>query len=439
MKRSVFILFVFVIALSLVLVPTAAADSQGQPPGKATVVSKTGIAKVQGKDVLVDVLVVVLPGQNANEAALAALQQQGARPFASAALGSEGFATTGLFWENLPVVQNYNPSNEPGGGLTALRNTHATWSGDDTSPWNFSIDEGNLISRYPSLVRESPGRQYFDGLNDVAWMRLQRGILGVTWYGATNLYGPEADMALNTLYAWSVDNTLSTYDIETVFLHENGHVVGLDHSDIAEAVMYTPYQGVRRSLATDDEEGTTYLYDSATTGIVSGTVTTDGTNPTVDAQVVLEGTSLSDYTDADGKYTIYDVPDPVTYTVTATASGFDSSTILRLLVSGNTNVDFTLSGSGGGSEPPPVVSSCDPDNASPNERLTVRVLGGNFQDGAVVDFGAKVSIMGVTYISSSQLDVKIKVNPKASSGLRDVMVTNPDGQSDTLVAGFTVN
>lgn len=45
----------------------------------------------------------------------------------------------------------------------------------------------------------------------------------------------------------------------------------------------------------------------------------------------------------------------------------------------------------------------------------------------------------MTYISGSQLDVNIKVNPKASSGPRDVMVTNPDGQSDTLVAGFTVN
>lgn len=438
MKRSVFILLALVIALSLVLVPSVAADSQGQSQGKPLVVSKMGIAKVQGKDVLVDVLVVVLPGQNANEAALAALQQQGARPFASAALGSEGFTTIGLFWENLPVVQNYNPSNEPSGGGTALTNTHTTWTGVTTS--YFDIDSGNLnINRYPSLVRESPGRQYFDGLNDVAWMRLQRGILGVTWYSETELYGPEADMALNTIYAWSVDNTPGTYDIETVFLHENGHVVGLGHSDVAEAVMYTPYQVLRRSLANDDKEGVTYLYDSQITGVVFGYVT-DGTNPINDALVELEDTSPLLYadTDIDGYYRINSVPDPVTYTITATADGFESSTILREPVNGDTTVIFELTAVGGG-EPAPVISSCVPDNASPNERLTVSIYVKNFQNGALVDFGAKVSITGVTYISGSQLDVNIKVNPKASSGPRDVMVTNPDGQSDTLVAGFTVN
>ncbi|MFC1892860.1 matrixin family metalloprotease [Chloroflexota bacterium] len=435
MKRSVFILFALVIALSLVLVPSVAAGSQGESQKKPLVVSTMGLAKVQGKDVIVDVLVVVPPGQNANEAALEALRQQGARPFESAALGSAGFTITGLFWENLPVFQNYNPSNEPIGGVTALKNTHTTWNAVTTS--DFNIGSGDLnITRYPSLVRESPGLQYYDYNNDVAWMRLPGNILGVTWYSTII---DEADMALNTRFPWSVDGTPGTYDIETVFLHENGHVVGLGHSDVAEAVMYTSYQEVRCSLASDDEEGATYLYDSEITGVVSGHVT-DGTNPINDALVELEDTTsprLYAYTDVDGYYLINYVPDPVTYTITATANGFESST-KREPVDGDKVVDFILTAVGGVG-PAPVVDSCDPNSAYPNERLTVNVHGENFQDGATVDFGTKVSITGVTFINDNRLDVNIKVNPKATSGSRDVTVTNPDGQSGTKEACFYVN
>jgi len=218
------------------------------------VVAAFGKAKVQGEDVLVEVLVVVHPGQNGREAARAALAAQGADPVNDAA-----FTTTGLVWDQLPVTQNYNPGKEPGSlggpGQSALQATHATWNGVATS--RAKLELGETTSRCPSLVRECKGSQRFDGNNDVAWLSIGGCCtLGVTWFGTTI---DEADMALNTNFSWANDG-VSDFDVQTVFLHENGHVLGLDHSPVEGAVMEASYEGVRRTLHQDDKDGITFLY-----------------------------------------------------------------------------------------------------------------------------------------------------------------------------------
>ena len=43
-------------------------------------------------------------------------------------------------------------------------------------------------------------------------------------------------------------------------LHENGHVVGLDHSSDINAIMYPSYQQANGSLGTDDVNGIRALY-----------------------------------------------------------------------------------------------------------------------------------------------------------------------------------
>ena len=95
-------------------------------------------------------------------------------------------------------------------------------------------------------------------------------------------------------------------------------------------------------------------------------------------------------------------------------------------------------------EPPPPpgdapsVDSVEPTSASPRDRLTVAILGANFQNGATADFGERITVQGVTFVSNSQLEVHIRVHNLAAPGPRDVTITNPDGQSDTLADGFTV-
>ena len=87
----------------------------------------------------------------------------------------------------------------------------------------------------------------------------------------------------------------------------------------------------------------------------------------------------------------------------------------------------------------PTVTECNPEGASPGEQLTVTVSGSGFQDGASSDFGEKIVVKdGTQYVSSSQLNVGIKVHPKAAAGPRDVTITNPDGTSGTGTGCFTV-
>ncbi len=251
-------IFKFSAIAGLVLGSVAALSAQPR------VVGKFGSARVAGRDAVVHVWVVVPPGLNENEVALAALRGQGARPFQS-----DEFTTTGLVWDEFSdgiagndfVTQNYNPADEPTGvaGGTALENTHTTWTNVSTS--NFAFEYGGLTNRCPSLVKECRGPQKFDGNNDVAWVALGGCCtLGVTWYSTSV---DETDMALNMNFPWSTDG-VNHYDVETVMLHENGHVLGLGHSNVSGAVMEPYYGPVRRALHADDSYAVSYLYPSAT-------------------------------------------------------------------------------------------------------------------------------------------------------------------------------
>ena len=77
----------------------------------------------------------------------------------------------------------------------------------------------------------------------------------------------------------------------------------------------------------------------------------------------------------------------------------------------------------------PTVSTCVPGAAKPGAATSVVVTGTGFKSGASADFGARVTVQSVTVNGSTQLTVKIKVNPNAAIGPRTVTVTNTDGQS----------
>ena len=96
----------------------------------------------------------------------------------------------------------------------------------------------------------------------------------------------EADIALNPNESFSTDGTPGTFDLESTFTHEVGHLLGLEHSAVIGATMQ-PRQAqnglyglpafTQRTLADDDAAGARALYGSqAGTGSISGRLIANG-------------------------------------------------------------------------------------------------------------------------------------------------------------------
>ena len=235
--------------------PATAADREA----RTRIVAVEGVAKDNAQR-RVEILVAVPPGASARAARERALAGQGAAPATAKPQPpqSSGYSFTGLVWDRFPVVQSYNGVGERvTGARTALTNTYGDWSSVSGSAYR--ISSGGTTTRCPSLVRECPGAQRNDARNDVGWARLSNGTLGVTW-STSNV--DEADMAINTRYTWNTGcaNRAGSVDLETVYLHENGHVAGLGHSTDVNAVMYPSYQTARCTLAQDDKNGIAARY-----------------------------------------------------------------------------------------------------------------------------------------------------------------------------------
>ena len=242
---------VVIVALLCAALPAAAGAAE-------RTASATGVTQVSGVTVLVEVFVHVAPGETVREATGDALAQQGARRVAPPEPGSGGPGFTGLDWDRLPLVQGYNPTRERIPAQPLLQATQAAWSSVPRSA--FAMSFGGTTTRCPSIVQECPGPQALDGYNDVGWATLAPGTLGVTWSIVSGT--DEADMALSTRVPWHTGCTdvAGSFDVQSVLLHENGHVAGLDHAASTASVMYPYYQGARCALDALDQQAIGTLY-----------------------------------------------------------------------------------------------------------------------------------------------------------------------------------
>jgi hypothetical protein len=294
-KRYLFPLATFALIGAFAMLALGQRGDTAEAAGETRLISAFG--EIPGLDLVVHVTVAVRPGESDEAAAHAALAAQGARPFAPAE-----FNLSGLTWDqffdanggNDFVEQNYNPANAAAGvDLTFLTNTHATWNGVATSTFAFSY--GGLTNNCPSLVRECPGSQVFDGNNDVGWVALKGGgTLAVAWYGTST---DEVDIAMNTKFTWSSADGTSppVYDAETVMLHENGHGAGIQHSDTLQSIMYPSYQHLQRSLYQDDVDAITAKYPAAESPVTTVAIDTpaDGATYAPGEAIAFSGTATS--------------------------------------------------------------------------------------------------------------------------------------------------
>lgn len=100
-----------------------------------------------------------------------------------------------------------------------------------------------------------------------------------------------------------------------------------------------------------------------------------------------------------------------------------------------TTVTITPSGNS------PVVSGISPSRGGTDATIAVTITGSNFQSGATVKLmragDPLILATGVSVSSATKIDCTLKLTG-AEKGGYNVIVTNPDGQSDTLVGAFTV-
>lgn len=245
------------IAATLSVSPSADAETV-DAGGRA--ISVSGITEVSGQPALVHILLDVSTATDVAAEATAALRAVNARP-----VPEHDFVLTGIQWpqfhdrdqHNDFVSQRYNPAGDPTGGAAAqaVRNTQATWT--DVRDSKFAIVDGGTTDL----------GQGFDGVNTVGWTspgELPLSILGLATliYRTDTLDIVDADVELNTDESgWSTEPG-GGLDVESIVLHENGHVAGLDHSGDPTAVMdaFYAFGTTQRELAPDDVAAISTLY-----------------------------------------------------------------------------------------------------------------------------------------------------------------------------------
>ena len=88
----------------------------------------------------------------------------------------------------------------------------------------------------------------------------------------------------------------SGFDLETVALHEIGHLMGLGHSSDPDAIMYPTYTGARRALGQDDIDGVRRLYPAlcrrADSGTQAGAVTEISSATSADGRLIVTAVRL---------------------------------------------------------------------------------------------------------------------------------------------------
>ncbi len=95
----------------------------------------------------------------------------------------------------------------------------------------------------------------------------------------------DADMLINaTQGMWTVGDSQGTHSLEAAILHEVGHVIGLSHSEIEQAVMapvLSTTEDTDEDLHLDDIDGASTLYEdfSVPVAMMCSTATVGSTGP----------------------------------------------------------------------------------------------------------------------------------------------------------------
>ncbi|MFE2560124.1 matrixin family metalloprotease, partial [Streptomyces sp. NPDC059352] len=172
-------------------------------------------------------------------------------------IGGVEFATT-CAWDhrNLTFAFEAGTSDAPGDEeFDAVRNALGTWSGSVTVTFTevaLDQDPDIVIGWRPA---NDPDHNMIGGVLAHADFPPGCGVV-------TNGNRPKPVHFDDTEHAWSIGAAADAFDVETVALHELGHILGLGHSSTSGAVMLPTVSPnmTKRALTADDIDGVRSLY-----------------------------------------------------------------------------------------------------------------------------------------------------------------------------------
>jgi hypothetical protein len=202
-----------------------------------------------------------------------------------------------LKWTEMPVPYYVNFNGTPEVSATefqaAIARAFATWQ---------AVPTASISYEFAGYTEGQTGEA--DGLSTFGFLNapFQDRVLAATSFVLDDVTGElaEADVFFNTTFTWSTSENGDTgaFDVESIALHEIGHLSGLNHTAMGEtqsvagrrrvissaAVMFPIALGQGdtswRTLAPDDIAGISDLYPAANfmreTGSISGRVLKNG-------------------------------------------------------------------------------------------------------------------------------------------------------------------
>jgi hypothetical protein len=206
--------------------------------------------------------------------------------------------TVTLRWGDFPI--RYYVTNQGAAGVTP-----AEFQGAITRAFNtwHAVETANTSSEFAGFTQARPGAD--DGMVVIGYMgrpELERTLAATSFLvDVTTGEIVESDIFFNTSFPWSTASAGETgrFDVESIALHEIGHLHGLGHSAIGETeirpggrrvlgaesvlfpIAFTAGSTADRVLRPDDIAGITDIYSrnnaaSRRLGSVSGRVTKNG-------------------------------------------------------------------------------------------------------------------------------------------------------------------
>jgi peptidoglycan hydrolase-like protein with peptidoglycan-binding domain len=173
-----------------------------------------------------------------------------------AAPGVGAFVAQGNRWSTPNVTYSFSDFT---GDLTQqviinnVREAFRIWSTTCNLTFTEVAGTGDIAIRF--VTGDHGDGSPFDGAGNV---------LAHGFYPPPNGGAIAGDLHFDDAETWTTNNPPTGIDLLTVAIHEIGHTLGLDHSAVANAVMFAFYGGIRRALHDDDVAGISSIYGAAT-------------------------------------------------------------------------------------------------------------------------------------------------------------------------------